>query len=688
MDDTGHPAAVPGGHNGTGERGEATALSGWVPGSAQPLADPQGGYEAGYAHHVPRHQAPRPDGSRHQDPGYEAQSYQPQSYEAAAYAAPGHREPPWANAPAVPPPRVDPLSPSWPGVNGWTAYPAPPPAVAPDDTAGRYPAASGPPGVGHPAGPAPVAVPATAPPDPVPASAPPAGAAFATDPADAVPVSVPADAAPVSAAPASPAAASADPVSATPAGAAPATPTPYAQNLDPAAAASYHDPVQQRPPAAAWADRQPPVPRGHAEFGDDSDLQGTPVVSPLSAPGVPAVDPPTDSFDVPRADAPGVQPVDAPGVPPADALGVPPADPRPRWTEGLPQRVPAEPDVPALPDAVAEEVEARAEAPELARIATYLRHDDPPFPHEDFDVDAVLAAVREVPGVRDAELRRRPGRAHTLRLDLADGADAGQVSRAVARLLNERMGLSASLGEPMPEEESSPPAEPSHGAPTAATGSAAAQPPAPDAEQSAAPGKPSATAEPPAEPGSGYRPRRLRAEPARGRAVVEPRPAGDDQPPVTTAGRTAVAPSRQSRPLPPRSEPVRVVLDHVQVSTFGLDATVEVRLTVGNRRALGEADGPAVDGYVLRMCATAAASAINQLLTDRATGLSRGRCFIEHAAVAPFGSCDVAVVVVLLVCDGWVEQLSGSAVVAGDPRQAVVRATLAAVNRRLESLLS
>lgn len=678
MDDTGHPAAVPGSHNGTGERAEAAGLGGWVRGSARPRADLQGGYEAGgYARDVPGQQA-----TRHQAPGYEAQSYEttapeheatayePTAYEASAYPVPGHREPPWANPPAVPQPRVDPLSPSWPGVNGWSTYPAQPPAVPADDTTVRHPAASGPPGVVHPAGPAPVdTVPASAPTGPAPASAPPAGGVSATAPADSVPLSVPGGAGPVSAAPASPAASSAHPL-----GAVPATPTPYAQNLDPAAA-PYHDPVEQRP-AAAWADRQPPAQRGHAEFGDDSELRGMPVASPLDAPGGSAVDPPTDSFD----------------VTPVDTRGVPATDPGRRRTEGLPQRVPAEPDVPALPDGVAEEVEARAETPELARIATLLRHDDPPPPHEDdFDVDAMLAAVREVPGVRDAELRRRPGRAHTLRLDLADGADAAQVSRAVARLLNERMGLAAALGEPMPEEETVPPAGPqTHGPAAAGAGpsTAAAQPSAPGAEQSAAVAQPPAAAEPPPEPGSGYRPRRLRAEPARGRAAVEPRPAGDDQPTVTTAGRAVAAPSKQSRPLPPRSETVRVVLDHVQVSTFGLDATVEVRLTVGNRRALGEAGGPAVDGYLLRMCATAAASAINQLLTDRTTGLSRGRCFIEHAAVAPVGSCDVAVVVVLLVCDGWVEQLSGSAIVAGDPRQAVVRATLAAVNRRLESLLS
>ena len=43
------------------------------------------------------------------------------------------------------------------------------------------------------------------------------------------------------------------------------------------------------------------------------------------------------------------------------------------------------------------------------------------------------------------------------------------------------------------------------------------------------------------------------------------------------------------------------------------------------------------------------------------------------------GSCEVAVVVLLLAHSGWVEQMCGAAVVNGDQRQAVVQATLAAV---------
>jgi hypothetical protein len=333
-----------------------------------------------------------------------------------------------------------------------------------------------------------------------------------------------------------------------------------------------------------------------------------------------------------------------------------------RRSEVLPQRVPAQPDVPALPPGIAEEVGLRAEAPELARIATYLRHDAAPPTRHAFDVDAVLGAVREVDGVRGAELRRNPNGVHTLRLDLADGTDAGQVSRVVARLLGERMGLSAALGAPAP---------------------APAQP---------APPQPVQSAEPPA---PAYEPiRRHSGSGVRGRAAVRPPTDEDHRFASSAAGADgtgglgqATGSQRASRPLPAPAQGIRVVLDHVQVSTFGLDATVEVRLTLGERGALGEAHGPAVDGYLLRLCAVSAAKALDQLLLDPPTGRSRARCFVEHAALVPYGTGEVAVAVVLLMCDGWVEQLAGSAIATGDPRQAVVRATLAAVNRRLESLL-
>jgi hypothetical protein len=163
-----------------------------------------------------------------------------------------------------------------------------------------------------------------------------------------------------------------------------------------------------------------------------------------------------------------------------------------------------------------------------------------------------------------------------------------------------------------------------------------------------------------------------------------------DEPRVTTE--TAEVPTgveTPPRPLYPSHDPgPRIVIENVQVNTFGTDATVEVRLSVAGRSASGDASGPAVDGYLLRLCALATAGAVDQLLSTTDHPEGPVRCFVEHAAAVPFGASHVAVAVLLLSCNGWVEQLAGSAVVTGDDRLAMVRATLAAVNRRLEALLS
>ncbi len=388
--------------------------------------------------------------------------------------------------------------------------------------------------------------------------------------------------------------------------------------------------------------------------------------------------------DVPRQEAPRREPPWHEALRPEPQYGPEPPFqpvPAPEPVSALPQRVPGEPDVPDVPD---EEVDdaplaegAPAETPELARIAAGLRYekDDKlgagPERPDGFDMQAVLAAVQGVEGVRDARLRKNPGGVHTLRLELADDADPGRVSREVARLLKERMGLAAEPNDrpakrPAPDAGGWP-----GGQPRAGSGSATAA--GPPAGAPIAPGLLPHAREP----------RRRHAVPTVRRA--EPARAGD-------LGRTgdgsrdALPAAAPPQPLPGGNGAPRVVLDHVEVKTQGLDAVVEVRLSADGTPAFGVASGPAVDGYVLRLAAVAAASAIDEMLVDRDGG-ARGRCFIEHAAVVPFGSCEVAVVVLLMVCGGWVEQAAGSALVAGDPRQAMVRATLAAVNRRLEGLL-
>ncbi|GIJ07623.1 hypothetical protein [Micromonospora andamanensis] len=398
----------------------------------------------------------------------------------------------------------------------------------------------------------------------------------------------------------------------------------------------------------------------------------------------------TPAAPVPTGAAPYAARRSAPDpVPPTEPAGDRPRD---STTAVLPQRVPAEPDVPVVPEPPA--VEPPAETPELARIATHLRREDEPAPLRDrpegFDVNAILAAVRGVEGVRDAALRRTPAGAHSLRLDLADGADPAEVSRQVARLLQERMGLAAA-----PRGLPGVPAGPvRRRAPEGRSEAAETRPVAEPRRPAARPGG-TRTETSPSRPETvpeTIRRRRQSPTPNRGRAVVDE--SGASGSPVTlgasySGGQLTTTESAPSRPLDTGGVPgPRVVLDHVQVSTFGLDATVEVRLVAGDHNASGHATGPAVDGFVLRLCGVAAAAAIDELLYAAVPTAERGRCFVEHAAVVPFGNCEVATVVVLLVCDGWVEQLAGSALVAGDPRQAVVRATLAAVNRRLEALLA
>jgi hypothetical protein len=96
---------------------------------------------------------------------------------------------------------------------------------------------------------------------------------------------------------------------------------------------------------------------------------------------------------------------------------------------------------------------------------------------------------------------------------------------------------------------------------------------------------------------------------------------------------------------------------------------------------VGAATGPAVEAAVLRTVATAALNAVDTLIEGH------GRCGLDQAEVAEIGSDRVAVAVVTLLTPGRVDRLAGAVLVRGDARQAMVRAVLAALNRRLEALV-
>nr|WP_231957000.1 MULTISPECIES: Daple [unclassified Actinoplanes] len=479
-----------------------------------------------------------------------------------------------------------------------------------------------------------------------------------------------------------------------------APPYPYEGDLDD----SYHSATAQR--AAVPMPRPVPSARGDWQPAEPGPTLGDPLsrtdapsepirsrhalVNDTLAQGLPRVEP-----AAPQGDQRSVDNEARTGLPTYDASSfsrrayepsAPPAFPAPVFpgysgtpeevaaalgepSDALPQRVPAQPDVPRVPEPPS--VEPSAEAPALARIATHLRRGDvvpAQERQEGFDVQAILAAVREVDGVRDASLKATPAGAHSLRLDLADGADAAEVSRHVARLLAERMGLDAAMPGGMP------------------AGPLPADPLSPGPLQSS----------PTPPPTPAPRPARASVKPVSPAPVPTPAPvsaAPVSTPPAPATERAAVTPRDLNgpRPLDPGDRPgPRVLIENVHVNTFGADASVEVRLRAGDRTASGVATGPAVDGYLLRLCATATAGAVDELLAVSTHTDGPARCFVEHAAAVSFGSTQVAVVVLLLSCagGGWVEQLSGSAVVTGDDRHAMVRATLAAVNRRAEALLA
>jgi hypothetical protein len=226
------------------------------------------------------------------------------------------------------------------------------------------------------------------------------------------------------------------------------------------------------------------------------------------------------------------------------------------------------------------------------------------------DAESVLAAVRDVPGVRGADLRTDAAGGRTLRLDVADGVDPDEITAAAGHALRDRLGVEARLTVADADDEL-------------------------DVAQ-------------------------------------------DDRAELDRTAGGAATPALRA---PGRGGDPRAVIERIQVATAGSECAVEVCLTADGVRAVGRAGGPALDPYLLRVAAQATADAVGVLVAGRA------RCAVEHVDVVTAGPCRVVVVVLVLLAGDTAERLVGSAVAGGDPRQATVRATMSALNRRLVPLL-
>jgi hypothetical protein len=124
----------------------------------------------------------------------------------------------------------------------------------------------------------------------------------------------------------------------------------------------------------------------------------------------------------------------------------------------------------------------------------------------------------------------------------------------------------------------------------------------------------------------------------------------------------------------------RPVVRRMHIVSSGLQVTAEVTLATGPVVAVGTASGTATQTGVQRAVASATLNALEQLVEGRA------RFELEVVDVAPTGQDRTVIVTVTMLTNSGPERLTGAAGVRDDVRQAAIRATLDAVNRRVEAL--
>lgn len=129
------------------------------------------------------------------------------------------------------------------------------------------------------------------------------------------------------------------------------------------------------------------------------------------------------------------------------------------------------------------------------------------------------------------------------------------------------------------------------------------------------------------------------------------------------------------------TRPGRVVIERVQMLSVGLGVVATVSLSLDGSIHVGESDGAATPTSVHRTVADATLRAVERFVGGRV------RFEVEHVELTSAGEDRTALVVVTMLTERGSERLSGASVVREDVRQAVIRATLAAINRRLEVLL-
>ena len=151
---------------------------------------------------------------------------------------------------------------------------------------------------------------------------------------------------------------------------------------------------------------------------------------------------------------------------------------------------------------------------------------------------------------------------------------------------------------------------------------------------------------------------------------------GDDSSAAVDRHRRDPGPAPAEEILEEIEAQARPMISEIGVRSTGSEIEVEVRLELDGDTFVGIERGAAAASARPRLVASATLSALDELL-----GLPAA---VESSAVVDTGTHAVALVVITLsVPRLGAQSLAGSAVIRGDETDAVARAVLAAVNRRL-----
>lgn len=222
------------------------------------------------------------------------------------------------------------------------------------------------------------------------------------------------------------------------------------------------------------------------------------------------------------------------------------------------------------------------------------------------DYAAMAAALKAVPGVADARIEpSQNGTPAMLHLALEDGSDESVVSGRVAELLRSAFGIGVDTDHAELTEDG-----------------------------------------------------------AIGAQTAPPAPTAAPAPPVAQTARD-----------------VRLVIERLRVRTAGLEVRCAVTLGGTGRQATGEASGAANTGGTLRAVSAATLRAVEEL-TGGAVRLD-----VEHVQLTSSGLDSTVLVALTMLSPTGSTRLTGAAEVRQDLRQAAVRATLDALNRKLGPLL-